>query len=283
MVKRGGTYVAVGYEAASQGRDAAVWTSSDGVEWTRVASATFGGPGDQQMNRVTWDGSRFDAVGYAGSEAALWRSSDGTTWSPVPPQASFQPPSGFMRMRGVAERNGTLVAVGYQSRGGINEPAAWVSSDGLTWQRVSDDPVFAASGSQLAAVSTGPDGFVVIGYDTVDGRQRAAAWTSPDGRTWLRAPAAQAAFDSRDPQEAFVVTFTGGQFVAGGTDGDRAAIWTSTDGQSWTESSDVAAFASASGSLAIQGLTTFDDGIAAAGWSQSNGQKDAALWRFGSP
>jgi hypothetical protein len=43
--------VAVGYDDSSGNRDAAVWTSVDGLAWTRVPNV--GGASDQTMNAVT--------------------------------------------------------------------------------------------------------------------------------------------------------------------------------------------------------------------------------------
>jgi hypothetical protein len=62
--------VAVGYDAARDDDDAAVWTSSDGITWSRVPrdQAIFGGAGDQIMNDVTQAGPGLVAVGSSGPE-----------------------------------------------------------------------------------------------------------------------------------------------------------------------------------------------------------------------
>ncbi len=64
--------VAVGEELLG----AAVWTSADGVTWSRVSldDATFGGGG---MSSVTVGGRGLVAVGGAHSEAAVWIAGDG--------------------------------------------------------------------------------------------------------------------------------------------------------------------------------------------------------------
>ena len=76
--------IAVGWDRSSSGEDAraAVWTSPDGVTWSRVPhdEQVFGGPEDQVMWSVTTGGPGVVAVGYAGSlsgdsaQAAVWTS-----------------------------------------------------------------------------------------------------------------------------------------------------------------------------------------------------------------
>ena len=67
--------------------DAVVWTSPDGITWSRVAhgEAVFGGDGFQAMNSVTVGESGLLAVGVDGSgghqDAAVWASAGGITWS----------------------------------------------------------------------------------------------------------------------------------------------------------------------------------------------------------
>ena len=70
------------------GGDAAVWTSPDGVTWSRVSQdeAVFGGPGHQWMADVTIGGPGLVAVGSdEANGAAVWTSADGIVWSRVPP------------------------------------------------------------------------------------------------------------------------------------------------------------------------------------------------------
>jgi hypothetical protein len=92
-----GRYVAVGVEGDpevdSLGAHAAVWTSTDGVNWTRVPhdEEVFGFH-DQEtevaMDDVAHSGAGYVAVGDALGDgedraAAVWYSSDGVTWQRV--------------------------------------------------------------------------------------------------------------------------------------------------------------------------------------------------------
>ncbi len=69
--------VAVGRDNSSGDNDAAVWTSVDGVSWSRVQDdeMVFGGPGRQVMNGVVAGGPGVVAVGNDGEDEA-----DGVIW-----------------------------------------------------------------------------------------------------------------------------------------------------------------------------------------------------------
>jgi hypothetical protein len=159
--------VAVGFDAPfemSQG-NAAVWTSPDGLTWSRVAhdEALFGGESRQRMLSVTGGGAGLVAVGSDGhghldeanridelaADAAVWTSVDGLTWSRVAHDEAVFGGPGEQRMDGVTVGGPGLVAVGSAThlrpsddnvpadeRGfEIYEAAVWTSPDGLTWSR----------------------------------------------------------------------------------------------------------------------------------------------------
>src|SRR4029079_4541138 len=71
---------------------AAIWTSTNGTDWTLAQSTSLGGAGDQEINRVLTTkpvpGSNVPAIVAGGSstvngdeDAAIWYSTDGTTWN----------------------------------------------------------------------------------------------------------------------------------------------------------------------------------------------------------
>ena len=70
-------------------QDAAVWTSVDGISWSRAPydQAVFGGPSNQSMVNVTVGGPGLVAVGWDDSNAAVWTSVDGITNHLVPSPA----------------------------------------------------------------------------------------------------------------------------------------------------------------------------------------------------
>lgn len=128
------------------------------------------------------------------------------------------------------------------------------------WERVQGDlgsSPAETSSIRVAAIAAGPRGYVIGGYvidnavpnDTATYPARAAAWTSPDGVTWIRAednPDMDVGLcidTGEDPgcggMRAVAVTATG--FVAVGhrrtpPNAIRPAAWTSPDGLTWVRS-----------------------------------------------
>lgn len=139
-----GLVVAVGAAANSEGAPvAAVWTSLDGIVWTRadLDAPAFAGetPGGTVMLDVAWGLSGFVAVGTdGGSEAAAWQSDDGLTWDRVEPPAD-DPFAGSGTIAAVtALEDGFLAAGphGFADRSGTQTIQLWTSPDGRVWDRV---------------------------------------------------------------------------------------------------------------------------------------------------
>ena len=103
--------------------DAAVWTSIDGVRWSRVShdDAIFGGYGAQRMNSVTSGGPGLIAVGSnaAGfvSKKVVWTSTDGIVWSPVPHDVAVFVGERDLRINSVTVGGPGFVAVGSAGSG----------------------------------------------------------------------------------------------------------------------------------------------------------------------
>ena len=205
--------------------DATVWTSPDGIDWSRVPhdEAMFGGG---VMKAVAATEDSLVAVGAAAttsevatlsdlphidpwirsvvaarpadSDAAVWTSTDGATWSRVPHDEDV---FGGAHMQDITAGGPGLVAVGAAD----SDAAVWTSTDGTTWSRVPhDDAIFGGAGQQsMASVTVGGPGLVAVGVDGefVDGgfddrRSNAAVWTSTDGISWSRVPHDEAIFGS---------------------------------------------------------------------------------------
>jgi hypothetical protein len=65
-----GGFVAAGFRgAASEEKDAAAWSTRDGKRWRKVSSASFGGPGAQEVDTVTFS-PRFGVVAVGDSQAS---------------------------------------------------------------------------------------------------------------------------------------------------------------------------------------------------------------------
>jgi hypothetical protein len=141
--------VAVG----SDGSDAAVWTSVDGITWSRVPGdeAGFGGTNSQWMVSVTAAGPGLVAVGARGGSsgdgvAAVWTSVDGVTWSRIPQdeavfgrqEVRFGSES-FQSMNSVTAGGPGLVAVGFDRPvrpDGVFDAAVW---DAAVWTATTED------------------------------------------------------------------------------------------------------------------------------------------------
>ncbi len=243
--------VAVGYTGRG---GAAVWTSVDGVSWSRVPhdSAVFGGAGSG-MTSVTAGGPGLVAVGWVDDAAydstpAVWTSVDGLSWSRVPHDEAVFGGARNQTMSSVTVGGPGLVAVGSDgdphgpgfddSPAEIAAAAVWTSDDGLSWSRVPhDDALFGGAARQwMTSVAAGGPGVVAVGVgirpDNSVG-DPTMVWTSTDGLTWSRVPHDEALFGDGFPGSVtgFPVSVTAtsrGLVVVGGQN-----FWTSPDGFSW--------------------------------------------------
>ncbi len=233
----------------------AVWTSSDGLIWSRV---TFDEPADtSEDGRATWMHSV--AVGGPGLVAVgseevplegawnfskvgmAWTSVDGFTWTQVP-----HDPEVF----GHAEAYETQSTIDHVIAGGPGlvavgvldgDAAMWTSSDGLVWTPITEGLTWTSTvldGGRIYDVIAGGPGFVAVGsYElspTCSGGAPldcyAAVWTSVDGFTWDPVAHDEAVFGGGpDKQGMRSVATIGNDLVAVGS-----GVWTSEDGISWT-------------------------------------------------
>jgi hypothetical protein len=299
--------VAVGVASLGDDSDAAVWTSPDGLTWTRVPhdEVIFGGDRRQVMNAVVAGGPGLVAVGYdeagagrdesggAATDAAVWTSADGLTWTRIPHDEAALGGHNSQGMNGVAAGGPGLVAVGYdnaaEGRAGLDSNAAvWTSPDGITWTRVPDDQVFGNYRWQMMnAVTLGGPGLVAVGYDGAVTSYDAAVWTSPDGVTWTRVPHDEEVFGNHRWQMMNAVAAGGPGLVAVGVEfgahDPDATVWTSPDGVTWTR---VPHDKTVLGGFSSQGMNTVmagGPGVVAAGndtamvgWVPRD--SDAAVW-----
>ncbi len=209
---------------------AAVWTSIDGLDWTRVAhDAVFETEGS---NLVMWDvtlgGPGLVAVGAEeGSEAirpAVWTSSDGTTWSRVLPDT---PALESGAMDSVISGGPGFIAWGSD---------VWISEDAVTWARASV-PDGLTDG--LADIAVGGPGVVAVGGTLQPGKDGfgTAVWTSADGLSWEGEPGGtgfEGGMDAVVDVGAGLLA-TGGISTAANDFGSVAVAWISVDGVDWLQ------------------------------------------------
>jgi hypothetical protein len=182
--------VVVGHETTTRGAHRshpAVWTSADGVIWSRVPPSDSVPRGDREqfMTAVTAGGPGLVAVGGGDGDATIptvWTSPDGINWSEVPGQAAFAGGSGgYPQISSVTTGGPGLVAVGWIDY----QAAVWTSPDGVAWSRVPhDDSIFGESWTSMSEVIDVGSGLIAVGVSN----GHAAVWTSPDGAVWSRVP-----------------------------------------------------------------------------------------------
>jgi hypothetical protein len=124
-------------------------------------------------------GDRIVAVGNAWLDApefapdtAAWYSDDaGVTWTPV------EVPDG-----GTSETISDLLPFGdgLVAIGGGGSVGAWITADGMTWERFE-----VAASAQSVAIATVAGSLVAVGNAIGQDIGPGASWISPDGRTWV--------------------------------------------------------------------------------------------------
>jgi hypothetical protein len=212
-----------------------VWTSPDGVSWSRVPhdEAVFGGEGIQRMNSVAAGGPGLVAVGSY-LDAAVWTSPDGVSWSRVPHDEAVFGGEGIAEMTGVTAGGPGMVAVGLFAPLGYEKAAVWTSPDGVGWSRVPhDEAVFGGEVLQrMNSVTAGGPGLVAVGWggQGVGFPVHAAVWTSPDGASWSRVPHDEAIFGGAGAMYGVAAGGPGlvavGSYESGGD--EYAPVWTAT-------------------------------------------------------
>lgn len=228
---RGG-YVAIGAET-NNGPDRG-WVSVDGRSWTELPASIFGfdaTSGDTLFNSATACGDRVlvemdhatpDGVGTV----SLWSSSDGTSWTPAP----FHNNS-----RGTLVARGSIAVADTETGGGApNGTALLVTTDCVTWQRLSLPGPAVAQITDLAVNATG---FVAVGWsgDQASPTARPLAWYSADGQHWSAAKAPSTSGVGFDSVWAGQNGFLALSVMPGLTPGAEQ-YWWSADGRSWAPS-----------------------------------------------
>jgi hypothetical protein len=170
-----------GYLAFGQvGDDVVLWRSTDPTRWERLpASSAFAGA---RLSGIARMGSGYVAVGARArpgqdDHIVVWTSNDALRWAEVSSKALGTGGLNFV----VAGDQG-LLAMGYDNTTG--QESVWFSEDARTWTRVGAElgPVSLRAGAWRSGR------FVLVGEEQASyPGPRPAAWSSTDGRTWVRA------------------------------------------------------------------------------------------------
>ena len=233
-----GGWVAAGSMQGGDESAGAMWQSSDGVTWERVA------PPEEAATAFVHDvlavDSRLYAAGTAQLGAAVWVSDAGGPWQRAldgtgPPEAAFASVNAI-----VATPSG-MVAVGQVAETQKAEPArvgVWTAAADGVWQR-RDDPTFGDGVGSWALNDVAAAGGTIVAVGVADSLAATSdpvAWYSDDGgQTW-----GVAEVETGSEFEGFAgmagVAAGGPGFVAVGFEQDienAAAVWTSVDGRRW--------------------------------------------------
>jgi len=155
-----GAFYAAGHDRTPDGGyDGALWTSSDGVTWTRIATAEPAFVNEDDVDL-------FDVVPFAGGLFAR-----GIT-APVEDRERCE------EMAAVASVE-PRPPVAFSCAWG--NPMAWASTDGTSWTAVDVDMVDGSDFALDRAVAGGPG---LVGLATDDMWRETVVWVSADGLDW---------------------------------------------------------------------------------------------------
>jgi hypothetical protein len=177
-------FVALGWAQSSTGTGTPIFASRDGTTWVVEATVPVAAGERFVPTGVTAVGGRLFVTGGSVVGGAtegrilVW---DRGEWTKIDPRASGMAGSGETQVATVAYRQVGFVAGGVAKRGDLEVPAAWVSSDGITWQRLPDSAVpTPAGGGAIHKIVAAGNRFVAAG----NSRSGPLLWTSSDGRRW---------------------------------------------------------------------------------------------------
>jgi hypothetical protein len=185
--------------------------------------------------------------------------------------------------RVAAGENG-LMAVGRSGAVGSYDGAVWTSQDGETWSAVSPDPeVFGGDGEQeMLGVVEGPEGYVIVGFDSSGGDRNAAVWIS-DGVVFDRVDPTQTSLGGLGDQVMNRVVAGGPGLVAVGSDDDEtgdsnAGVWVSVDGTRWARANSASTLRG-EGIQLMRSIVDYEDGFVGVGREMTSEGLDAAVWK----
>lgn len=196
IVWNGKLYVAVGTEGL-------VYTSPDGIKWTKRKSGT-----ELDLYGITWNGTRFYAAGSRYAQQVIITSKDGITWTKGNPD--IKDASGFANQILWNGKQFLILRDGYSS----------VSKDGSKW-------TFKYSGLTALnkAIWNGSAYVAVAGSNGCPGR----IVTSTDGLNWTIKVNKE--IKSLNNDALYDIAWSGKDYVAL----SHESVFLSKDGQNWSE------------------------------------------------
>ena len=210
--------------SAADGADtvAALWSTTDGLNWHRIRSAdvAFGGPGRRVINALAPLGTGLVAVGSIGvgpaSSPASWISPDGASWSQ--PSEDFAMgtraqqtgnAAAALDLAAVPAPSGNLLfAVG----GGSGAGRLWRSADGVRWAEVAQ-PADAVASVEWHPALVGSNGVTTVVADSDPGRPYVLAgapggWSEPSADPAVFGPVQTSAVPTALTERGATLTMT---------------------------------------------------------------------------
>ncbi len=219
-----------------------VWSSPDGITWTRVTQdapfAQNSSLGLVVINNRLWvlGGDGTGEIGYT----HVWNSGDGITWTQVTDQTPFR----LRVCAGITVFNGRIWVIGGDTKNYPQQSTwdlahdVWYSTDGITWTETTDGAAFSPR-SNFPATSFDDKLWVIGGWN--GSAVFNDVWYSTDGITWSKSTD-HAAFS---PRSDCAATGSDGKLwvISGATYSDypngkweyNSDIWSSPDGTIWTQ------------------------------------------------
>ncbi|HET9347238.1 MAG TPA: hypothetical protein VFO05_16215 [Candidatus Limnocylindrales bacterium] len=161
IVRFGDGYVATGVTGSVQDITGSVaWTSPDGMTWTRVDDPALAAGRAVALVNAPFGGLVAVGSDRTEDEALAWVSADGRSWTLAAGEESRQY-HGKIRMTDVTAVGDELIAVGNTVGLQRGVASAWVSRDGLHWQKAPTAPI--QQQVELYAVVPAGPGVVSVG------------------------------------------------------------------------------------------------------------------------
>jgi class 3 adenylate cyclase len=290
VITRGSSPIVAGRDGRGGDPEAVVWRPSKAGRWTQIPLDSPSDTDEEQVvNALVAQGRRLVAVGFQGLpgeyDGVAWTSRDGgSSWERVHDPEPNTP--GLQVMNDVVNGgNSLLIAVGYEAIvPGESDGAVWTSRRGRSWTRVPDPSAqFGGPGQQeIREIIRIDNGFLAVGRsETEVGDSDPAVWfSSPSGQTWERL--GQESLGQIGYQTMTTVVAGGPGYIAAGFDTvlghADAAIWTSSDLRNWERVDRSDSVFGGEGSQKINVLTRVGKRFVAAGFDESLGDGDAAVW-----
>lgn len=184
-------FVAVGGVRLPDGStDPAIWTSDDGLNWTRVRDRSLVLEGSQRFVDVLFADGRWIAVGTDTStdpgtnapfgesgnwDGAVWTSTNTVSWELDRRDIGARGGPGGQDFNGIAYDPAKKLYLVVGADDSVDKDAAfWTSVDGLTWKRISQSEIELGGSGVQQAEGVVFDGtrWVVVGKDTSTDRDR---------------------------------------------------------------------------------------------------------------